>query len=211
MFYVEHGRFKMEYKKLKELCEGKMLPPIDIGKEHYEALFDLCISAVSEATGVSPEMILGRRRMRAVADARMMAYKMVRHEIGVGECGYDAVLYHDHKCPGYHWIADRFKNTHGAVIHGVKRVSLHLVVDRKLFNLYTKALSLYEIYRAEYMSTEVKSVTNLQIHALQASVETIKKSIKTYEDALAETERSLEEAKGGENENMVQEQCTSNG
>jgi len=195
--------------RLRELCEGRMLPPVDIGKEHYSALFDLCVSAVAEVTGVTSEEIMGRRRPRAVADARMMVYKMARHEIGVGTNAIGKC--DDNKCPSLLWIGKKFGRDHGSVLHGVSAMSSHLSIDKKLYALYVEALEVYEISRAKYLSIEVRNVTDLQVHALQETIETIKESIRTHENALADTEKSLEEAKGGSNENMVQEQCASNG
>ena len=150
--------------ELKKLCEGRMLPPIDIGKEHYDGLFDLIVESVEKATSVPAKEILGRRRPRDVADARMMVYKMARHEIGtgsdaVGPSGSD-------KCPSLKWIGGKFGRDHGAILHGIGAMSLHLTVDKKLFKTYAEALSYYEIRRAEYLSIKVKNITSLQIHAL---------------------------------------------
>jgi len=194
--------------ELKKLCEGRMLPPIDIGREHYEGLFRVCLKCVSEATAVPSEDILGRRRPKDVSDARMMVYKMCRHEIGTG---HHASKNSGEDCPSLKWIGDKFGRDHGAVLHGVRAVSDHMTVDKKLYAKYIKALSLFEIERGLYLSSEVKHVTNLQIHALQNSVDTIKKSIEEHEEALRKTEEMLEESKGGIDEDMVQEQCSSDG
>ena len=193
--------------ELKELCMGRMLPPVDIEKKHYDGLFNLCVEAVSEATGVPVLEIMGRRRPADIAEARMMVYKMSRHEIGTGDNAVDR----GDRCPSLQWIGDKFGRDHGSVLHGVNVCCNHLSVDKKFYAVYIKALNIYEINRGMYLSREVKKITNLQIHALQSSIDTIKNSIKEHEDALAKTELMLEESKGGLDENMVQEQCSSNG
>ena len=195
--------------ELRDICRGRMLPPIDVGPEQYEPLAGLCVSAVTNVTGVTSEEIFGRGRPQRVVDARQMAYKTVRHEIGVG---VSAVKYgSDDKCPSLEWIASLFGRTHGAVSHGLTQISGILATEKKVYDVYVRVLSCYEVSRASYLSLNMDKISDLQIQAMKRNVESIQESISQHEEALSKAERELNAAIGGRNENMVQEQCPSNG
>jgi len=194
--------------------KGRMLPAIEVGHDQYDELFNIALRCVSEVSGTPEKIILGRERTQPYPVLRFMLYNIVRYEIGTGD---------DAKCgmmPSVEWIGNKFgsgnpgnKRDHGSVIHGIAKLEEFLVVDRTVEPMYARILARFEIARAEYLSLSLDEANREQIMGLKKAAATIAIAIKNHEDSIASVMEQLAKAEleGDNNENMVQDKCSSDG
>ena len=187
---------------LPPVCKGSVLPQIDVGPDKFDELFDIALSCVSDATETPEEDLMGRSRVQPCCTYRFMLYKIARHEIGG-----------TYTRPSFSWIGERMDRDHGAVMHGIDRIEEYLESDRTVEPVYMRILSRFEIARAEYLSMALDEETNENVVGLKEAAATIARAIKKHESHLASVMEKLAktELERADNEDMVQDKCSSDG
>ena len=196
-----------------EQVRGSMLPLVEVELAQHDALFDIAVDCVSEATGVKRVDILGTVRTDRVIFARFSVYKLVRDEL----CAYYP--------PGYCWIASKFSGTgkkgsgiggkhHGSIIHGIESLCNRISTNAKEFKLYSLILGKFELRRADHVGVDVVQPHNSEASALKLAAARCAKAIKNNEGYLLDVMKrlaELEEEKEGKDESLVQDKLASNG
>ena len=197
-----------------EQVRGSMLPLVEVDLAQYDALFDIAIDCVSEATGVNRVEILGTIRTDRIIFARFAVYKLVRDEL----CSYYP--------PRFTWIASKFSGAgkkgsgsggkhHGSIIHGIDSFCNRISTNPKEFKLYSLILGKFELRRADHVGVEVMQRTHrAEASALKIAAARCASAIKNNEGNLLGIMKrlaELEERKEGENESLVQDKLASNG
>jgi len=199
---------------LTHLYKGSMLPSIEVGHDQYDELFDIALACVSDVTGTPEEVILGRTRTQPYPVHRFMLFKLMRHEVGTGKNSAFGME------PTLEWIGNKMgdrnpsnKRDHGSILHGVKSLEMFLESDRKVEPLYMRVLARFEIARAEYLSLHLDEEAADKMIELKKAATTIARAIRNHEDHLASVLEQLAKAelKGDDDENMVQDKCSSDG
>ena len=176
--------------------EGTVLPVITVSQDHKEMLMAVAAEAVSDQTRVSVKHLMGRIRTEAIARARFILYKIIRHEIDIDgdPIPFDEIA---------KYIGGR---DHGTVIHGINTLEQLLSYDKKIMAEYRAALSRFEIMRAEYISVNIGEITASEISGLESACVTIRQAIRKHKDELKNMQRQLKECESlreAENERMV--------